>query len=108
MLELLCYASVAMLPKLLVITTLAVSVPATASILPPQYQATQQQLTTSCGADRAQVMAALSYDADIHKQWLDDIKDNPKDAAKAGDVHWHRYWISVYQRAITLLAKDCS
>lgn len=80
---------------------------ATTNFLPPQYQATQARLTPSCGSERAYVIAALSEDIDIHRSWADIVTDDPSKASVAGDVHWHRNWIQIYQRAIKLLSQDC-
>ena len=81
---------------------------ATVSFLPPQYQQQQAKLAPSCGSERAYVIAALNEDIDIHRNWADIVSDDPSQAKVAGDVHWHRNWIQIYQRAVKLLKLDCS
>lgn len=78
------------------------------NFLAPQYQQQQAKLTPSCGSERAYVIAALNEDIDIHRTWADLVTDDPSKASVAGDAHWHRNWIQVYQRAIKLLEIDCS
>lgn len=80
---------------------------ATGSFLAPQYQAQQAKLTPPCGSARAYVIAALNEDIDIHRTWADLVTNDPSQAKVAGDIHWHRNWIQVYQRAISLLRQDC-
>ena len=88
-------------------SSVALAAPGSVTTLPDQYVQVQKQLTATCGAERASVMANLAWDADIHKQWADVVKADPSQAKYVGDVAWHKHWVKIYQQAIALLSSDC-
>lgn len=86
--------------------TALAAAPATVS-LPDNFQQLEQQLEPGCGQDRAKVIAQLTWDIDIHRQWAALVEAHGADPKTVGTPTWHRYWVSVYQRAIGMLAADC-
>lgn len=88
-------------------TSVALASPDAIVSLPDSYKATEQALVAGCGQDRARAIANLSWDVEIHQDWLAVVTSDPSRAKTVGDANWHRYWIKAYQQTITLLLADC-
>jgi hypothetical protein len=86
----------------------ALATPATVTTMPQGYQQIRASLVQQCGPARAQTIANLVWDEDIHIVWEHTVTADPSQAKAMGDTGWHRYWVSVYRSAIKLLIDGCA